>query len=892
MSFSSQGAVALAPDALARLEYAPLPGVHDEMSLPDGTLRPGWGAVAQWFASADRSQQTARAKRADQLLFDNFSDPQDADRPWHLNLAPLVISPQEWQTIEAATIQRMRLYNAVLRDLYGGQKLFTDGALPPALVLDDPSYLRPLHGVQPDGEHLTFLALDFAREPGGAWRIIDAHAETPAGHGFVLANRMVIAEVAGGLFRSTRSRRIGQFYQALTDDLFERTQVDDPRIAILTSSPGNAAFLGHAYMARYLGHLRVEGSDLRVIGDQVFLKTIDGLKRIDMLVRAVEGRRSDPIELAPDGFDGPVGLVQACRRNPGLVTNTLGAALVENRALSPFLQRICSHLLGEDLLVPDAVGLWLGEHGVRQDVIAKIDNYVIRDAHEKTGSPGQATAGRSAAQLDAAGREALIRDIELHGTRLVAEEPTGFATAPTWTSRGLRPEPFAVRIFAALINGTPTVMPGGVALSVDENVAVALSSREPRSRDVWVVGREQAEPTISLQRMARENTIVQRHARDTQSRVADNMFWLGRYVERADATLRIVRQTLFQSAADLAPLRSDAPRTTTLTYLLEKGETPNASPSPADAMPDGDVAEAIATLCTAPERLYGLPNTIESVRRAAFQCRDRLSLDSWRILSGLNTHDLTCTADMLRLPYLATREPGRSGIAEASPAQRQAGADPEPSTDLEDVHTTTLDLIDATGALLSKLAAFSGMSHENMTRNRGWYFLDMGRRIERASQLSELLLALFTDDAADDGRGEDLTFALYVADSYLTYRSRYRFAPDLKPVLDLLLIDETNPRSLAYQLTLLGDHIGHLPKSTDDAVRAPDQRLALDLLTRVRLADLDDLITPGAGRPNAGLVDLLESVARDLPHLSEVITRQYFSLADEQPQRLHPRYKR
>jgi len=841
------------------LAYKALPGVFDEMAGPGGAIGPAWRVCADWFGQSSPEAQLADAQKVERLVFENFFDPQRGRQAWRLDLVPLILDQKTWSHIERAAVQRARLYNQILADIYGPQNVFAEGLLPAALVQSDESFLRPVHGILPTRGHLTFLALDFARDPLGNWRIIDTHTETPAGHGFALANRMVVSEVSGNLFRRSNALRIAPFYQSLIDDLLSRPGVDDPMLAVLAPSPDQSSFVGHSFMARYMRQKRIEGSDLRVVGNRVYLKTVDGLQKIDLLVRAIEGHKADPLELAGVGFDGPVGLVEACRQNPDLMVNALGTAVVENRGLSGYLASLSNKFLGEDLIIPDTPRLWLGDPQARSEVLANLDQYIIHNAQEGTGSPGEAAPGRSVRTMSETERAGLEADIRFNGPRLVAERPIGFATAPAWTPAGLRPEHYALRIYVSLIGDSFAVMPGGLALSVDDGSTVALTSTQARSRDVWVIAEERVPPNISLKRLASREMTVQRKSQALQSRAADNLYWLGRYGERADGTLRVMRQALQRSAADLLAISSSQRPIKTLRAILDK----EGGAAKAGAVVDGEpemLWEILNELCTDPDKFQALPKTFENIRNIAVRCRDRLSEDSWRILTGLSAEPI------------ARELPPTSLGKEALPAALAA---------------QSLDIIEAAEGLLDRLAAFAGMSHENMTRNRGWVFMDLGRRIERALQMSTLLLTLFEASEGDDLDSDDMVFALQTADSFITFRSRYRFAPQLHLVLDLLVIDEMNPRSLAYQLATISDHIGELPKSSDDAVRAPDQRLALELLTKVRLADVMELSQVGPDGQRVALQKLFSEVIRELPQLSELVSRHYFSLADEQPQRLH-----
>jgi uncharacterized circularly permuted ATP-grasp superfamily protein/uncharacterized alpha-E superfamily protein len=838
--------------------YQSLPGVYDEMVGLGATVSPAWQVYADWFAETDLSVQQSYAQKIERLVFENFYDPQRGGHSWRLDLIPLILDQQTWNLVEAAAIQRARLYNHLLADLYGAQTVLSEGLLPSTLIYSDEYFLRPVHGIQPKHGHLTFLALDFARDPAGNWRVIDAHTETPAGHGFALANRTVLAEVAGDLFRQSHALRIGPFYQSLIDDLLKRAGGDDPMIAVLAPSPGASAFVGHSFMARYMGQRRVQGSDLRVVGNRVYLKTIDGLKKIDLLVRAIEGHKADPLELSPEGFEGPVGLVEACRRHPEIIVNAIGTAVVENRGLSGYLPGLARKFLGEDLVVYDTPRLWLGDPVARDEVLASLDRHIIHNTQEGTGSPGEAAPGRSAATLSPDQLAKLETDIHFHGPSLVAERPVGYATAPAWTPEGLRPEPYALRVYVSSIGGEFSVMPGGLALSVDEGATVALTSINARSRDVWVVSEDRVMPNITLTRITAQNATVQRHSQALQSRVADDLFWLGRYCERADWTLRIIRQTLHRSAADLLALSASQRPVKALRAILQQDTTTdNLAAIDAES---GSLWSSLNELCTSADKLQGLPKIFESIRKIAVECRDRLSEDSWRILMGLSAKPVA-----QGLPSLSVDRESLPGA----------------------VATNALDIIEAAEDLLDRLSAFAGMSHENMTRNNGWLFMDLGRRVERAYQIATLLVSLFETSEGEDLDSDDMFFALQTADSFITYRSRYRFAPELHLVLDLLVIDETNPRSLAYQLASISDHIARLPKSADDAIRAPDQRLALEILTKVRLADVSELAEVNAKGTRKVLKALLNELIRELPHLSEHISRQYFSLADEQPQRLH-----
>jgi len=827
------------------------PGTYDEMMAADGSVRPQYEPVAAFIQRAGLAGSGARFERLQRrivengLTLDSFSDPNNIEQPWRLDLIPLVIAEAEWRQLEAAAIQRANLNNAILADLYGKQSLFDQRMLPPQLVFDDPAFLRPMHGHQ-GADQIMFMAIDCARDASGRWRILDTHAETIAGHGYALANRVVVADVNADLFRACNVVRISTFYQDLAYELARRTGLDAPSIAILAPDPDQETYLSHAYMARYLGYLLLQGSDLRVANEKVFHKTLAGLQQIDLLVRAVEAANTDPLELNPNGFDGPAGLVQAVRANPNLMANALGSAVIENRGLAGFLPGIAQRLLGQDLLLPDSPRLWLGDNKSRQEVLDNPDAYLLRAASEPTARPGQAQPGRKLSELDGAAREKLLSDIELNGSRYVAEVPSTFATAPSWTAEGIVAKPYALRVFVAANEDGYKVMPGGLALTIDAGAAVGLTAESAESRDVWIASKELQGPHYSRWRISEDETQVQRLGSRLPSRVADNMFWLGRYVERADWTLRVMRNSLSRGDEDLRPIRRGEAAASAIDIIVAKGRQ-EAGNQEQSGEPETLEAQ-IEALFSETGNPYGIRTTFQNIRRVARQSRDRLSLDAWRLLSSLNIN-------------------GRRGTLATEPA---------------------LEIADRLDQCIAELAAFNGLMHENMTRNFGWRFMDIGRRIERAYQLAELQgrLLIAGDDDAETDR---LAFLLETADSFMTYRARYRFAPVFPLVLDLLLVDETNPRSIAFQLAVIDQHLTELPKSSQDAVRTPEQRLALEMLTHVRLADMEELRMTDSAGERSTLQALLDELIGGLPGLSDVISRRYFSLTEEQPQRVHTR---
>ncbi len=823
---------------------------YDELLDRDGALRRHWLPFFRELNALPDAERLARAVRLDRrvretgIAYDIFADPTAASQQWQLDLVPIVFSSAEWRWLETALIQRAELFDAVLNDLYGEQKLLSEGHLPAELVFSDSAYLRACQGVLPHAGGLRFYAADLARAADGQWRIIDSHAETLAGAGFALANRMVHTHVAGDLFNACNAVRLASYFQNVQAALTAHSGRDNARIALLTPGAHHEDYFSHAYIARYLGFLLVEGADLRTRGGQVFLKTLEGLKEVDLIVRCVDGRASDPLELDPAGYDGPSGLVRTCRKSPRLVVNAIGSAVVQNRALGPYLHRLCKHLLGEDLALEDAPRWWLGDAAARRHVDERFDHLVIRKAQEGTGRPGHAALGQDMRTMSKAERHLLRQEIALHGARLVAEEKIGFSKAPVFSNGQLAPQPFAVRLFVARTTSGYVAMPGGLAMTIDPDRAVALTAPDGHTRDVWVLSDAEQGHHVSLWRPALETARVQRSQRVIQSRVADDLFWLGRYAERADWTMRVLRSALRRVAED-SGLEAGVPAARKCLEVLLTDEDSTVADKARIAALDYD--GLCSHLIRGGRASRTLERTLQRLYKVAHLARDRLSLEAFQTLSRFRPGDPWATS-------LASATPG--GV---------------------------LDLLDEG---LASIAAYNGLMHENMTRNFGWSILDMGRRLERAYNLAEAMLALFIPVPDEDETQSSLMLLLELADSFITYRSRYRLDPMLPLVLDLLMLDESNPRSLSYQLAAFSRQLETLPDGKQGVSLTEDRRLILALLTSIRLADVERI----AGESNgATLEKLLMEQLQLLPELSDAVTRHYFNLTDDALHRAHLR---
>ena len=809
---------ASALDALIR-GYAPLPGVPDEFVGPDGQPRGRWVQLLASLARGQPDEIEGRFALADRQIRDTGVSyrfrGEERERQWPLSRLPLLIDAAEWQAIAAGVAQRAELLDAVLRDVYGEARLVSSGALPAAAVAGNPEFLRPLVGVRPPGGRMLQLyAADLGRGPDGRWWVLGDRTQAPSGAGYALQNRLVFSRVFPSEFEELNVERLAPFFGALRDGLRATGQRSEPRIGLLTPGPYSETYFEQALLARYLGFLLVEGDDLTVRDGRVHVRTISGLKRIDVLWRRLDSDYADPLELNAASRLGVPGLIEAIRQGRVAVANMPGSGLMEAPVLLSFLPALCRRLLGQDLKLPNVAAWWCGQPRERAEVQRRLGEFAIRGAHgdRLPGFPDRSMA--LGPELSAAERERLRERIEARGIDYVAQEVVRLSTTPVWESGRLVPRPFVLRVYAAATPEGWRIMPGGFCRIAAEGDVRAVSMGEgAESADVWVLGEK---PVAAATLLPADGSVrIRRVAGLLPSRAADNLFWLGRYLERVEATLRIVR-SLTTSRAE-AGTRVQATRTVrALQQLLVAwgaASSDSAGTMAADALLSREAYGSVLSLTAA-------------VQRAASSLRERLSPDTGRLIGAL--------ADNFA--------PGETRAAEAA------------------------DLLERTERGLQIVAALAGLAQENMIRGAGWHFVDMGRRLERGVNTCR-----FARHFADAGASaDDLDVLLDLADSQITYRSRYIAGLSLAPVQDLVVLDPYNPRSVAFQAVSLNDHLAALPSLNEDGILEAPRRLAATLATE--LATLD------ATQMNARW---LLAVEQRLMALADAIGRRYFPFGQD-----------
>jgi len=806
-------------------------GLYDEAVAKDGVVRPHWKALVSDLNSigpADLARRIDQAQR--QITRDGFTfNPYDADggasRPWVLDAIPLLIHEREWNEIHAGLAQRAQLFDLVLKDLYGPQLLLRDKHLPPEVLFGHPSY-HPAYQELDSGEFgfLHLYAADLARSPDGVWWVVADRTRAPFGLGYVLENRVVTSRMLPTAFRECNVHRLASFFIALKESLRERAArfKENPRVVIWSKGPQSRAYFEDAYLARYLGYQLVEGGDLAVRENRVMLKTLGGLLPVEVIFRRLEDDDCDPVELNPNSSSGVAGLLEVLRAGNLAMANSLGSRLVESPLFMAFLPSLCEQLLGEPLKMPSVATWWCGEESECQYVLEHLETLIIRKAYRLVDEPPLRPE-----EMTKQERQRLREQIQARPSDYVGQETVARSTTPVWNQSTAAPWSLALRGFLVRQGNDYVGLPGGLARVATEPKRLEHNtSTGEKSQDVWVLSDKPIEE-VSLLSPPGQMVTLRRSGAELPSRVADNLFWLGRSIERAEGSSRLLRTLLSYVSGEQD---DDVEQRALLRALAEQGQIdPDyVIPELNESLPQ--IEEALPKAIFDTQLNKSLRSTIQEAFRLISIVRDRMSLDAWRIIHRIEE---------------ASRHP------------------------VEDV-TDVMEFLDR---VILDLVAFAGLAADSMTRTQGWRFLDLGRRVERAWQTSMLLRSTLT--TVDQAELEVLEAVLQVADSIMTYRSRYLATIQAGPVLDLLLTDETNPRSVAYQLARICEHVDQLPRDEQQALLNVEQRLALSLLNSVRLADISELIQHNRQHERELLDRLLKRICDQLPRLSDAMSSRF-----------------
>ena len=817
---------------------------HDECFGQGGLPRPQWTGMIEAIERLGAARLNARWDEGLRIIrehgvtYNVYGDPQGRDRPWSLDPVPLILSAPEWRGLEAGLIQRSRLLNWVLRDLYlGTQRLIVDGFIPPELVYSNPGFLRPCRGLPVAGQVMLHLyGADLVRSASGQWMTFADRTQSASGTGYAHENRKVVSRVLPDEIREVSVRSLAPFFRSLRSFLetLAPGRRENPVMVLMTPGPLNATYFEHAYLARHLGIPLVEGADLTVRDLRVCLKTLEGLQPVDVILRRVDDSFCDPLELRTESVLGVPGLVQAARAGHVTIANALGSGLVESPAFLTFLPALCRHLLDEDLLLPSVPTWWCGEAEGLRYVTSHLDRLVVKPAFGRR--RGHSWFGH---QLAAADKTHLLELIASRPQDFVAQECVLPSSAPVWTPGGFERRSVLLRAYVATDGSEHAVLPGGltrVAASVDDPLVSMQGGAG--SKDTWILRSGQDDDEESATAIP-DHASTDRRLTGLPSRAADSLFWLGRYTERFEQYLRVLRCVLGQLASDTSPESSD--RDNRLGHLMAGiGFLLTTDPDDGPADLTGRILDWIYRF----DGPGSIPDLMNRIRENAAAVRDRLSGDTWQILDRLV---------------------------------------PQP-----EVPTTRRSIAHAHGmmqGLILNLAAFNGLAMENMTRGPGWRFLDSGRRLERGFSMTTLMTAAAFVSGSPTPL---LEMILDIADSGMTHRQRYFARARWPEVVEMLVRDVSNPRGLAFQLSALRTHLEALQSEFRVGVDDRWSALIEGIQGRLLSAEFAREIPKQEGFDVHTLIALMETCTQGLAGLSDDLTQRYFSHTHPQGPLTHP----
>lgn len=825
---------------------------YNELLAEDGGLRPHWQTFFQSFSALgegqmqDREQDILRFLKENGVTYNVYGDPGGLNRPWNLDIIPFMVSEAEWQKIESGLIQRATLFDLILKDIYGDRMLIKEGLLPFDLIYNHPGFLRQCSGIHlPGNRSLILYSADMARSPDGNIWVLNDRTQAPSGSGYALENRLAIARILPEFFSGLKVRHLSPFFIALRNSLQNIAPIkgQQPRVVILTPGPRNETYFEHSYLSSYLGFTLVQGDDLMVKDNHVWLKTIGGLEKVDVIIRRVDDLYCDPLELKEDSRLGVSGLLQAVRCGNVAIANPLGSSVLENPGLMGFLPRISQKLLGEDLKLPTIATWWCGEATAMKYVLENINTLVVKKIYKGS----QKSTSVNASELSRIQLDKLKQDIQANPYLYVGQERINFSSTPSLIHGRIEPRNVLFRSFLVGGKDSYTCMTGGLGRTSAEPGNFVISNQLGGfSKDIWIISPEPGytlgiNPDLQKTKTPAMSGVLPSHT-------AENLFWVGRYAERVLGNARFQRTVMqFVVEGNRLQFENDIK---TEQYLLQ-ALTAYTCTWPGFTGPDAHKKfeqpwQELTDIVFNTERPGSLSYNFSLFTRAVNTVRDHWSTDTWRVLKGME----------------------------------------DDWQDAANSQLTHFRMIGALDNLITSMVAFIGLNRESISREQGWTLLDTGRKMEQSLLLMGMLQATITNHLPPEVEYNLQEAVMKSQECLMGYRYKYKVHIQLPLVLELLLLDPNNPRSLIYLLERLKAYLFDLPKTQQGSHSLEKhERLIFEAIALLRLADKTQWTVPDVKTSTYyKLAELLADINTLLLAIPEVISRKYFKHAQGQKQ--------
>tara|TARA_R100001369_G_scaffold62165_1_gene89126 strand:- start:734 stop:3295 length:2562 start_codon:yes stop_codon:yes gene_type:complete len=828
---------------------------NDEMFTPQNGVKPYWNKLLTEFDKLGYDGLMARQRDIDWLLSENgvtynvYNDPQGMHRPWNLNVVPFLLRQAEWQTVENGLKQRAQLLNLVLKDIYGDGNLIKNGIVPHEVIHGHRGFLRQCSGIEYSTEKfLSIYAADLSRGTDGRLWVVNDRAEAPSGMGYALENRSTTSRILPEIYAKMNVKRLSGFFKEFNQMLVDASPIkkDNPNIAILTPGSHNETYFEHAYLSSFLGYPLVQGNDLVVRDGFVWMKSLKGLKQIDVILRRVDDAFTDPLELREDSQLGVAGLLDVVRRKNVSIINPVGSGVIENPGLIPFMPAIARYLLNEDLILPQIASWWCGQEQERKFVLNNLSQLVIKRIDRTNRESIHFAEFMTTQQLND-----LKREIELTPYRFVAQEKISFSTAPNLVDGTIESRNLVTRTFCIASNNDYSVMPGGLVRVAPDRETIRVSNqRGGTSKDFWVLEDGPVKEDIT-RHWQKRSSLAASGLNDLPSLTAENLYWAGRYVGRTLVNARFLRMVMRQMA--LVQNKNEKPDSVKLQVLFKAvTHLTGTYPGFAEKSPDGKMAmedpmQEMLSVILDKDRPGSLAHNLAMFGNSYYSIRNLWSSDMWRVFENIQK-------------IWQSFEEGQD--------------------------RSINKILKVLNQLITRLIAFMGLIEESILVQQGLLLYFIGLQLEQSMLTITKCRSLLTIKYEEQVEYDLLEYLLTSHESLNIYRYSYRSHIQLEHLLDLVVLDLEYPRSLTFMLNRIQKDIARLPHSRKDNNLSNYQKYVFDAFSKLRLAESSNLVKTKSETDyfREDLDELLENLSELLYRTSQSISSTYFNHTDKQNQ--------